>query len=379
MSLTRRTSAAVAGMGSLAALLWAARELPSQFGAAATGARRERVEKSPQYAAGQFHNRPHPARDATPMSATLRQLTKNGDERVPRLPVPLVHDTAAASAAAAAGAHTAGLRVTWLGHATVLLELDDRRILIDPVWSDRCSPSSLVGPKRLHDVPVALADLPPIDAVVISHDHYDHLDMPTIKALASSTSAQFVVPLAIGAHLQSWGVPVGRITELDWNESTSVAGVRLVCSPAQHFSGRSLRDRDRTLWASWVIADATHKVFYSGDGGYFDGFTEIGAAEGPFDVALIQVGAYSESWPDIHMTPEEGIATAVDVGAALVVPVHWGTFRLAPHPWSEPVDRLWAEAKARDVRIVVPRPGERIDPSEVGDVDPWWTLIAPRH
>ncbi len=377
MSRSARTSAAVAGMGGLAALLWAARELPSQFGAAATGARRERVEKSPQYAAGQFHNRPHPPREATPMSATLRQLATNKEERVPRLPVPLVHDTAATFGAGSDAGSTDGLRVTWLGHATTLVELDDRRVLIDPVWSDRCSPSSLVGPKRLHEVPVALADLPPIDVVLVSHDHYDHLDMPTIKALAASTEAQFVVPLGIGAHLESWAVPVKRITELDWDESTSVAGIQLVCTPAQHFSGRSLRDRDRTLWASWVIASDTHRVFYSGDGGYFDGFAEIGSAHGPFDLALIQVGAYSEGWPEIHMTPEEGIATALDVGARVVIPVHWGTFRLAPHPWAEPVDRLWAEAKARDVRILVPRPGERVDPTSPADVDPWWQLIAP--
>ena len=368
MSLTTRTSAAVAGVGSLAALLWAARELPSQFGAAATGARRARVEKSPQYAAGQFHNRPHPPREAAPMGDSLRKLVTDRDAAHPTDAIPVVVPSFEDVAD--------GLRVTWFGHSSVLVELDGTRILVDPVWSDRCSPSPLVGPKRLHEVPVALADLPAVDVVVISHDHYDHLDMTSIKELARGTAARFAVPLGVGAHLEAWGVDASRIDELDWDEETTVAGVRIVCTPAQHFSGRGLRDRDRTLWSSWVMTTDTHRVFYTGDGGYFDGFAEIGAAYGPFDVALVQVGAYGDAWPDIHMTPEEGVATAADVQAALVVPVHWGTFRLAPHPWGEPIDRLWAEAKARDVQIVVPRPGERIDPTEPGDVDPWWQLIA---
>ncbi len=361
-------SAAVAGLGGLAAALWAAREMPSQFGGQIAGRRQQRVEASPQYAAGQFHNRPHPPRETRPMSESLRKLVTGRGASHPSEPIPLVTPTFEPV--------TDGLRLTWLGHSSVLVELDGARILLDPVWSDRCSPSPVLGPKRLHDVPVDLADLPPVDAVVISHDHYDHLDMATIKTLAEDTGAQFVVPLGVGAHLESWGVTAARIDELDWDEEVEVAGVRLVCTAAQHFSGRGLRDRDRTLWSSWVMTTDRHRVFYTGDGGYFDGFAEIGAAYGPFDVALVQVGAYGDAWPDIHMTPEEGVATAVDVRAALVVPVHWGTFRLAPHPWAEPIDRLWAESKARDVRIVVPRPGERIDPTEPADVDPWWQLVA---
>jgi L-ascorbate metabolism protein UlaG (beta-lactamase superfamily) len=268
-----------------------------------------------------------------------------------------------------------GLHVTWLGHSSALVEIEGHRVLLDPVWSERCSPSRLAGPKRMHEPPVALRDLPALDAVVISHDHYDHLDMATIQHLADLQAAPFLVPLGVGAHLERWGVPATRIIELDWEERADVAGLQIVCTAARHFSGRGF-SRDETLWSSWVIAGPTRRAFYSGDSGYFPGFADIGAEHGPFDVALVQVGAYGEAWPDIHMLPEDGVAAHVDVGGGLLVPVHWCTFNLALHDWSEPADRTWREAKARDVALAIPCPGERVDVDDPPSVDGWWQTIA---
>jgi L-ascorbate metabolism protein UlaG (beta-lactamase superfamily) len=254
-------------------------------------------------------------------------------------------------------------------------------VLIDPIWSDRCSPSRLAGPKRLHRPPIALEELPRIDAVVISHDHYDHLDMHTIIELVRLHDAPFVVPIGVGAHLEAWNVPADRIIELDWDESTTVGDLKLTATPAQHFSGRTMTKRNYTLWSSWVIAGPTRKVFYSGDTGYFAGFARIGALYGPFDATLVQVGAYDTAWPDIHMMPEEGVATHVDVqgGQAdhgVMIPVHWGTFTLAFHAWGEPVDRVWRESKDRGVTIAVPRPGETVDIDHPPSVDGWWQAIS---
>jgi L-ascorbate metabolism protein UlaG (beta-lactamase superfamily) len=248
-------------------------------------------------------------------------------------------------------------------------------VLFDPVWSDRVSPSRLVGPKRLHPVPVPLDQLPALDAVVISHDHYDHLDLATIEALVADHSAPFLVPLGVAAHFERWGVPADRVIELDWDERAEVAGLTFVATAARHFSGRAFT-RDNTLWASWAVLGPNRRVFYSGDSGYFDGYAAVGAEHGPFDVALMQIGAYGQAWPDIHMTPAEGVRAHLDLGARLLVPLHWATFNLAFHDWSEPVDWVWREAKENGVDLAVPRPGERIDVDQPPPVDPWWQAIA---
>ncbi|PXY27960.1 MBL fold metallo-hydrolase [Prauserella muralis] len=323
---------------------------------------------SPQFRDGAFRN-PAPPRWLPPGSGkqAARELLFGGQPRHPAAPVPLVVPSGPAPAE--------GLHITWFGHASSLVELDGARVLLDPVWSDRVSPSRLVGPRRLHPVPHRIDDLPPVDAIVISHDHYDHLDMPTVLTLARTQRAPFVVPLGVGAHLRAWQVPESRIVELDWGDETEAGGLRIVATPAQHFSGRGF-ERNNTLWASWVIAGERHRVFYSGDTGHFDGFTRIGEQYGPFDATLVQIGAYAPSWPDIHMTPEEGVATHLDVRGGLMIPVHWATFNLAPHAWSEPVDRAWQEAKARGVTLAVPRPGERIDVAAPPQVDGWWTTLS---
>ena len=364
----RRRTGSLVALAVGAAAVWAAREIPAAMGARASGERAERVERSPQFADGKFHNTV-PASQVTAGSAPrlIAAAVTNRVRRHPSAPIPVVTpDT---------GGDPDGLYVTWYGHSSTLIEIEGRRVLLDPVWSDRCSPSRLVGPKRMHEPPVALRDLPPVDAVLISHDHYDHLDMDTVRTLVDLQAAAFLVPLGVGAHLESWGVPPTRIIELDWDEKATVAGIEFVATAARHFSGRGF-SRDETLWASWVIKGPTRSAFYSGDTGYFPGFAAIGEAHGPFDVTLVQVGAYGDAWPDIHMLPEDGVATHLDVRGGLMVPVHWGTFNLALHDWAEPVDRTWREAKARDVRLAVPRPGERIDVDDPPAVDGWWQAIA---
>jgi L-ascorbate metabolism protein UlaG (beta-lactamase superfamily) len=300
------------------------------------------------------------------------------EERVLRAPtgtVP-VHATTLADLAKPAAS---GLRITWMGHSSVLAEIDGVRVLFDPVWGERCSPFPFVGPKRLHPAPLPLAALGPVDVVVISHDHYDHLDMPTIKALAA-TDTVFAVPLGVGAHLEHWGVTADRLRELDWNESTEVAGVTLTATPARHFCGRGLRNPQHTLWASWVAAGPEHRVYHSGDTGYFQGFRDIGAEHGPFDVTMIQVGAYAAFWPDIHMTPEEGLRAHLDLQGGrphgVLMPIHWGTFNLAPHPWAEPGE--WSMDAARDAgqALATPRPGEPFEPAGKLPVDAWWRGVS---
>jgi L-ascorbate metabolism protein UlaG (beta-lactamase superfamily) len=359
----KKLTAALLGLAAGAAG-WLVRDVPTALGGKPGG---ERVLRSPQFRDGKFHNAARTRTMPSGGGGMAREMLFGKQQRHPVGEVPLVRPRP--------DRVTDGLHITWYGHASTLVEIDGARVLLDPVWSDRCSPSAVVGPRRLHPVPHELDEVGPVDAVVISHDHYDHLDVATVKQITRTQDAVFVVPLGIGAHLRRWRVPEHRIVELDWDESHDVAGIRLTATPAQHFSGRGFT-RDTTLWASWVVAGPAHRVYYSGDTGYFDGYKRIGAEHGPFDASLIQVGAYGEGWPDIHMTPEEGVAAHLDLQGGLLVPVHWGTFNLAFHDWTEPVDRVWREAKAHGIPLAVPRPGERINVDEPPAVDGWWKTLA---
>lgn len=367
MTRLNRLAIAAGAASALGALAAAGRGVNAAMGGRPAGARLERMKRSASYRAGAFHNTsrrissmPSQQRDV------LRRFRDSAETRKPARPIPVV--------SASHEPRPDGLHITWFGHASCLVELDGARILLDPVWSDRCSPSQHVGPKRLHAVPVPLTGLGRVDAVVISHDHYDHLDMDTIRQLCQLTGAVFLVPLGVGAHLETWGVPTHRIIECDWEDGHDVAGVRITAVEAQHFSGRGLR-RDGTLWASWVISGASGRVFFSGDTGYFDGYTRIGADHGPFDALLMAVGAYDPAWRDIHLDPEEAVEAAVAMGGGLVLPIHWCTFVLAPHPWAEPVQRLLAAAGAAGVEVAVPKVGQRIDPAAPPDADPWWARL----
>nr|WP_232247346.1 MBL fold metallo-hydrolase [Kitasatospora azatica] len=344
------------------------------FGAEPTGARLRRILSSPNFQDGAFRN-PVPTRrlvyERSPLEITRAQLTGGQGRRLPAQPIP-VHQLRSAELATAPAS---GLRLSWLGHATVLAELDGRRVLFDPVWGTRCSPFPWIGPKRLHPMPIRLADLGPVDVVVISHDHYDHLDMTSIRALIGS-GAQFAAPLGVGAHLEHWGVPAERITELDWWESAEIAGLTLTATPARHYCSRGPRTSTHFLWASWAVAGPEHRVFHSGDTGYFPGFERIGAELGPFDATMVQVGAYSDFWPEVHMTPEEGVRAHLDVKGELLLPIHWATFNLAPHPWEEPVERTLAAAQALGATVAVPVPGKPFEPADPPPARLWWRSVA---
>ncbi|AEW97337.1 MULTISPECIES: MBL fold metallo-hydrolase [Streptomycetaceae] len=352
---------------------------PYAFGAEPSGARLARIRRSPHFSGDAFVNPPGPVHQPPhgPGWGMLRSQLRKAERirRRPAAPVP-VHPCTLADLAAPPAS---GLRLTWLGHSSVLAEIDGRRVLFDPVWGERCSPFAFAGPRRMHPVPVPLAELGPLDAVVISHDHYDHLDLPTIRQLLR-TDVTFAVPLGVGAHLERWGVPDRRVVELDWHESATLAGLTLTATPARHFCGRAPRNAQRTLWASWVVAGPEHRVFHSGDTGYFPGFADIGHRYGPFDATMIQIGAYSELWADIHMTPEEGLRSHLDLSggtpAGTLLPIHWGTFNLAQHPWEEPAERTVAAARAHGVRYAVPVPGRPFEPAGPLPTAPWWRAVA---
>jgi L-ascorbate metabolism protein UlaG (beta-lactamase superfamily) len=342
------------------------------LGAEASGERLARIRRSPNYRDGSFRN---PEATSLDMRGgtwdMLKRWVAGGEQRVPPSPLPIVTLTRADFEKPP----VSGLRATWLGHSSVLVEIDGARVLFDPVWARRASPSSLVGPKRFHPPPLPLDQLPPLDAIVASHDHYDHLDRGVVRAIvatAAQSRARFVVPLGVGAHLEKWGVSPDRITELDWSESTNVGALTLTATPARHFSGRGLTDRNHTLWASFSVRGPTHRVFHSGDTGPFGGFERIGTEHGPFDLTLIKIGAYGYNWPDIHLTPEQAVEAHLRLRGKLLLPIHWSTFNLAYHAWDEPADRVVAAATAQGTQIVMPRPGESIEPLSAPAVRSWW-------
>jgi L-ascorbate metabolism protein UlaG (beta-lactamase superfamily) len=247
-----------------------------------------------------------------------------------------------------------------LGHSTILLRIDHEFILIDPVFSDRASPVQWFGPKRFHQPPISIADLPNIKAVIISHDHYDHLDKDAIKILDQKVE-YFITPLKVGQHLRDWGIDDAKITELDWWQTTEIDTLKFTATPAQHFSGRGLFDKDETLWASWVIEGWESKVYFSGDSGYFGGFKEIGSRLGPFDLTLIETGAYNELWPDIHMFPEQSLQVHLDLQGDAMMPIHNGTFDLSLHNWYEPFERITELAADNYVTLLTPKFGEAVN------------------
>ncbi len=262
-----------------------------------------------------------------------------------------------------------------LGHSTMLLKLRGQFWLTDPVFAERASPFRRFGPKRFHAPPIALADLPPLRGVILSHDHYDHLDRETVLALAETTSV-FLTPLGVGDRLIEWGIDAAKVRQFDWWQGTTIDGLEFTAAPAQHFSGRSLFDGNSTLWASWVIVDGDLRVFFSGDTGYFDGFKTIGERLGPFDVTLLETGAYDAQWPYVHMQPEHTVQAHIDLRGKWLVPVHNGTFDLAMHHWHEPFERVGSLSAARNIAISTPRMGERLNLAAPHRGGRWWRDVV---
>ncbi|MDH1632676.1 MBL fold metallo-hydrolase [Pseudomonas mosselii] len=258
-----------------------------------------------------------------------------------------------------------------LGHSTVLLKLRGRFFITDPVFAERASPVQWAGPLRFHAPPLALDDLPPLTAVILSHDHYDHLDEQAIRQLAPRTE-HFLAPLGVGDLLIEWGVPPAKVRQLDWWQETEVEGVRFAATPAQHFSGRGLFDSNRRLWTSWVLIDEGLRLFFSGDTGYFAGFREIGERYGPFDLTLIETGAYNVAWPNVHMQPEQTLQAHLDLKGRWLLPIHNGTFDLSIHSWQEPFERILTLANAAQVELSTPQMGERVSLDSPHPGQNWW-------
>jgi len=267
-----------------------------------------------------------------------------------------------------------GVRVTWFGHSILLVEIEGRRFLTDPVWGGRASPSKFFGPQRWYPPVLALEDLPSVDAVLISHDHYDHLDYPTIVKMRDWDTV-FLVPLGVGAHLEYWGIPAERIIAMDWWESRKFGDVEVFATPARHFSGRGVLDRQASLWCGFAFVGTKRRVFYSGDTSMFPGFAEIGKRLGPFDITMLDGGAYNAAWADVHLGPEQAIEAHQMLRGKVYLPVHWGLFTLAPHGWTEPIERALVAARAAATTIVTPMPGESVDPLAPAPPRRWWPEV----
>jgi L-ascorbate metabolism protein UlaG (beta-lactamase superfamily) len=334
------------------------------FGQGAKGARLARIEKSPEFQDGHFENPQPLENDAWEMITGLVGASPHTSPNPPPRVAPI-------DPARFRTPPPSGLRVTWFGHASVLVEIDGRRFLTDPVWSDRASPFTWMGPSRWYPPPIAISELPAIDAVLVSHDHYDHLDHPTIVALAARGTT-FVVPLGVGAHLEYWGVPLSRIVELDWWEKKAFGELEVVCTPARHASGRALWDQNSKLWASYSMVGPRHRAFFSGDTGLFPGMKEIGEKLGPFDVTLIEVGQYHRAWPDWHIGPEQAVAAHRLLRGKVMLPIHWGLFTLAYHGWTEPGERALAAAARDGTTLALPLPGQSVEPSSAPAGARWW-------
>jgi L-ascorbate metabolism protein UlaG (beta-lactamase superfamily) len=261
-----------------------------------------------------------------------------------------------------------------LGHSTILMELTGQLWMTDPVFSERASPVQWAGPKRFHPTPIDLDALPQISGVIISHDHYDHLDKNTIKQMHPKVD-NFYVPMGVGQHLIDWGVPSDKIHEFDWWQEKQVGDITLVNTPANHFSERGLNDGNTTLWSSWVIQTPQYKLYFSGDSGYFSGFKEIGDKYGPFDLTMIENGAYDKNWKFVHMTPEQTMQAHMDLRGKVMLPIHNGTFDLAFHEWTDPFERIQQLAIKNKQILATPLMGERWLLDEVAPQTAWWRQV----
>lgn len=263
-----------------------------------------------------------------------------------------------------------GLRITWVGHSSLLIEIDGIRILTDPVWSQRVSFTQAMGPKRFFQPPMALADLPKIDVIISSHDHYDHLDEATIRFFADK-HVPFICSLGVAQYLKSWGIPGNNIHEADWGDSVMIGDCNVTAAPARHFSGRGITHRDETLWSSFVIKGPQHNIYFGADSGYSPDFKKIGEAYGPFDLTMLEIGAYGQHWADIHMGPDNASNAHLDLKGEVMMGIHWGTFNLAPHAWYEPAERLVTFGKDKNITLFLPEPGK---PTEVNGAhnSGWW-------
>ncbi len=334
------------------------------FGRKADGERLERIEHSSQWKNGQFVN-PQPL--VNDLVKALWGAWNTSPYVNPEHPIPVVNGNSENFQKLP----DSGLRVTWFGHSSTFLEIDGVSILTDPIWAERTSPFDWIGPKRWYAPPIALKDLPKIDLVLISHDHYDHLDLETISKMKDWDTV-FVVPLGVGANLVYWGIPESKIKEMDWWQSFRHKDVEIISTPARHASGRYLLDNDEKLWSGYALVGPKHRVYFSGDTGLFPAMKDIGNKYGPFDLTMIETGQYHEAWPDWHIGPEQALIAHQMVKGKIMLPIHWGLFALAYHSWTEPIERVLVKAKELNVSVITPKPGESAEPDLRQKYYRWW-------
>lgn len=341
--------------------------LAPQFGQAPKGADLNRIEQSKNYADGAFQNLIETSMDMelSKMPGLMKTFLNPPKGKNPMKPLPTKWERQPQQ-------NDSLTYVTWFGHSAVLLELEGKVILLDPMLGPSSAPVSFMTQRFTYAEPIELDALPDIDAIIISHDHYDHLDYPTVVALKSKTK-HFYTALGVGSHLKHWGVSEDKITELDWWQEADMEGVKITATPARHFSGRGILDRNKTQWASWCVRGTNSNIYFSGDGGYGPHFKEIGERMGPFDLAFIECGQYNKMWAAIHMMPEQSVDAGLDVKGAMLMPIHWGAFDLAPHVWQDPIVRFTAKAQSNQVPYITPYIGQRFSIEKDMPQPTWWT------
>ena len=342
------------------------------FGARPSGKSLERIEASPNYKDGIFVNQVKTEMNTSGGSffSTFMKFLRGGKNRTPGKTI----ETAPFEKSAFAEADSL-IRMTWFGHSTILLRIDGKNLLIDPVFSNHASPFGFMGPQAFpYTHKYSIDDLPEIDAVLISHDHYDHLDYETILKLRDRVD-HFFVPLGLAAHLQHWGVDASKIKELDWWDESGFMGLTFACVPMRHFSGRGLSDRYCTLWAGWVIQSKDRSVIHTGDSGYGPHFKKIGERYGPFDLTMVECGQYNENWKQIHMMPEETVQAHFDLKGKFLLPIHWGRFNLALHSWTDPISRATAEANKKKADLITPIVGQTVSIHPPLPHRDWWSAF----
>jgi len=343
-----------------------------QFGKAPSGGRLAFISQSEQYNGKAFENEGGIEAVLSPFQIVkmMPRWLQVQEGESPKKTLPIVHRKRADFQ------HTDPNTVsaTWFGHSSFLLEMDGKKLLLDPMFGPAAGPFSFLTQRFNDTLPLTMEDLPTIDAVLFSHDHYDHLDYPTILKLKDKVG-HFFVPLGLGSHLEHWGVAPENITEMDWWDEVDFEGFTFASTPAQHFSGRSISDRNATLWTSWVIIGQNQRIFFNGDSGYFGGYKKIGEKYGPFDLCMMECGQYNEMWSEIHMMPEESHQAFLDLNGKVMMPIHWGMFKLALHAWTDPIERVMAAAEKHGSMVATPMVGESIVIGQPVPQKRWWRSV----
>jgi Predicted Zn-dependent hydrolases of the beta-lactamase fold len=345
------------------------------FGGSPTKKAKEIYQSLNNYVDGKFVNQVPTKMDmgASNIFSMLKEYSSDGTNRNPAGPIPV-------TTIDWNKIKSEGDSITWLGHSAFLLSIDNKKLLIDPMLGSIASPVSFAGSKRYkysEDMKEIIDDMPPINAVFITHDHYDHLDYSSILKLKNKVG-HFFVPLGVSVHLIRWGIAKDKITELNWWNEAEFQGLTVALTPAKHFSGRGIFNRDSTLWGGWVILGKQTRFYTSGDGGYDEHFKKVGKKYGSFDITLLEGGQYDRRWSWVHMTPEQAVQAHQDIKGKIMMLMHWGGFTLAFHDWNEPIERAANEAKKADVNLIAPMIGETLllNSDLYTPPSPWWEMAA---